>query len=249
MRATSRSARRSQEHPWRDIFNAEHEDFRRRSGTFFEQRGDPVPRPVGEGRHRAASCGSRPASPGCSASTSRRSTAAGGRRLPLQRDPLRGADPRRGERPGFSLHTDIIVPYLSAIANDEQKQRWLPRLPHGEIITAIAMTEPGAGQRPAGHPHHRRRQGRPLRPQRLQDLHLQRHPRRPGDRGRAHRPRGRPQGHQPARRRARHGGLRARPQPRQDRPARPGHRRAVVHRCRGTQGEPARRGGRRASST
>ncbi len=47
--------------------------------------------------------------------------------------------------PGFSVHSDIIVPYLSSIANDEQKQRWLPGCVSGEIITAIAMTEPGAG--------------------------------------------------------------------------------------------------------
>ncbi len=47
--------------------------------------------------------------------------------------------------PGFSVHTDIIVPYLTSIANDEQKKRWLPGCVSGEIITAIAMTEPGAG--------------------------------------------------------------------------------------------------------
>ncbi len=46
---------------------------------------------------------------------------------------------------GFSVHTDIIVPYLSHIANDEQKARWLPGCVSGETITAIAMTEPGAG--------------------------------------------------------------------------------------------------------
>jgi alkylation response protein AidB-like acyl-CoA dehydrogenase len=47
--------------------------------------------------------------------------------------------------PAFSVHSDIIVPYLSAIANDEQKRRWLPGCVSGETITAIAMTEPGAG--------------------------------------------------------------------------------------------------------
>ena len=47
--------------------------------------------------------------------------------------------------PGFSVHTDIIVPYLITLGNDEQKQRWLPGTVSGEIITAIAMTEPGAG--------------------------------------------------------------------------------------------------------
>jgi alkylation response protein AidB-like acyl-CoA dehydrogenase len=46
---------------------------------------------------------------------------------------------------GFGVHTDVIVPYISALANDEQKRRWLPGLVSGELISAIAMTEPGAG--------------------------------------------------------------------------------------------------------
>ncbi len=47
--------------------------------------------------------------------------------------------------PGFPVHTDIIVPYLSSLGTDEQKRRWLPGCVSGETITAIAMTEPGAG--------------------------------------------------------------------------------------------------------
>ncbi|WP_018179867.1 acyl-CoA dehydrogenase family protein [Jongsikchunia kroppenstedtii] len=47
--------------------------------------------------------------------------------------------------PGFTLHNDIIAPYLMALCNDEQKQRWLPKYCSGEMITAIAMTEPGTG--------------------------------------------------------------------------------------------------------
>ncbi|UFN43915.1 acyl-CoA dehydrogenase family protein [Nocardioides okcheonensis] len=47
--------------------------------------------------------------------------------------------------PGFAVHTDIIVPYLSSLGTDEQKQRWLPGCVSGDIVTAIAMTEPGAG--------------------------------------------------------------------------------------------------------
>ena len=46
---------------------------------------------------------------------------------------------------GFSVHTDIIVPYISQLGTPEQKQRWLPGLVSGELISAIAMTEPGAG--------------------------------------------------------------------------------------------------------
>jgi len=47
--------------------------------------------------------------------------------------------------PGFGIHTDIIVPYLTGLGTEEQKQRWLPGCVRGELITAIAMTEPGAG--------------------------------------------------------------------------------------------------------
>ncbi|WP_280427648.1 acyl-CoA dehydrogenase family protein [Nocardia brasiliensis] len=46
---------------------------------------------------------------------------------------------------GFALHNDVIAPYLLELANDEQKQRWLPGFCAGEIIIAIAMTEPGTG--------------------------------------------------------------------------------------------------------
>ena len=46
---------------------------------------------------------------------------------------------------GFALHNDITVPYLNVLCNEEQKGRWLPGSVSGDIITAIAMTEPGAG--------------------------------------------------------------------------------------------------------
>jgi acyl-CoA dehydrogenase len=45
----------------------------------------------------------------------------------------------------LSLHSDIVVPYIHAFGSEEQKQRWLPACAAGESITAIAMTEPGAG--------------------------------------------------------------------------------------------------------
>jgi alkylation response protein AidB-like acyl-CoA dehydrogenase len=46
---------------------------------------------------------------------------------------------------GMTLHNDICMPYFLGFANAEQKQRWLPGIVSGELITAIAMTEPGIG--------------------------------------------------------------------------------------------------------
>ncbi|MDQ3732900.1 MAG: acyl-CoA dehydrogenase family protein [Actinomycetota bacterium] len=46
---------------------------------------------------------------------------------------------------GFGLHNDVVGPYLLDLTTEEQKQRWLPGFVSGEIITAIAMTEPAAG--------------------------------------------------------------------------------------------------------
>ncbi|MCI5078202.1 acyl-CoA dehydrogenase family protein [Oricola sp.] len=46
---------------------------------------------------------------------------------------------------GIPLHNSIVAPYIQHYGSEEQKQRWLPKLASGELIGAIAMTEPGAG--------------------------------------------------------------------------------------------------------
>ncbi|MRJ75123.1 acyl-CoA dehydrogenase [Aeromicrobium sp. SMF47] len=46
---------------------------------------------------------------------------------------------------GFSLHNDIVTPYLLEFTDEEQRRRWLPGFTAGDTITAIAMTEPQAG--------------------------------------------------------------------------------------------------------
>jgi alkylation response protein AidB-like acyl-CoA dehydrogenase len=47
--------------------------------------------------------------------------------------------------PGFRLHSDIVAPYIYHYGTEEQRRTWLPRMAKGEVITAIAMTEPGTG--------------------------------------------------------------------------------------------------------
>jgi hypothetical protein len=46
---------------------------------------------------------------------------------------------------GFSLHSDIVAPYILHYGSEAQKQHYLPKLISGEMVSAIAMTEPGAG--------------------------------------------------------------------------------------------------------
>jgi len=46
---------------------------------------------------------------------------------------------------GFSLHSDIVANYILNFGNEAQKQQWLPKMATGEVVTAIAMTEPGTG--------------------------------------------------------------------------------------------------------
>jgi alkylation response protein AidB-like acyl-CoA dehydrogenase len=51
---------------------------------------------------------------------------------------------------GLSLHNDICLPYFLDLATEEQQRRWLPGIASGQLITAIAMTEPGMGSDLAG---------------------------------------------------------------------------------------------------
>jgi alkylation response protein AidB-like acyl-CoA dehydrogenase len=50
----------------------------------------------------------------------------------------------------ITLHNDVVLPYFLALCTEEQKERWYPGLSSGELMGAIAMTEPGAGSDLAG---------------------------------------------------------------------------------------------------
>ncbi len=50
----------------------------------------------------------------------------------------------------ITLHNDVVLPYFMELATEEQSERWLPGLVSGELMSAIAMTEPGAGSDLAG---------------------------------------------------------------------------------------------------
>ena len=143
---------------------------------------------------------------------------------------------------GFFVHNDMIGQYLLRLCTPEQKERWFPGYCSGDLITAIAMTEPGAGSDLQG-----------IRTTAVRDastgdyvLNGQKTFITNGqladlvivvartDPSAGHR------GISPAGRRARHAGLRARPQPGQDRHARAGHVGTVLHRRARPVCQPAR---------
>jgi len=51
---------------------------------------------------------------------------------------------------GYNIHSNIVAPYILNIGNQQQKDRWLPPMVTGKVLTALAMTEPGAGSDVAG---------------------------------------------------------------------------------------------------
>jgi len=130
----------------REIFEAEHEDFRRTARTFYEKEVVPfheqwdkdgiVPRELwnkaGEAGLLSFDVPEEYGGPGIDDF-----------RFNMIVTEEQGRVGASG--PGFSVHSDIIVPYIIGLANDEQKRRWLPGCVTGDIVTAIAMTEPGAG--------------------------------------------------------------------------------------------------------
>src|SRR3954454_14663263 len=130
----------------RDLFTSEHEDFRKTVRTFFEREVVPhhdqwekdgiVPRDLWRKAGEAGLlCFDVPEEYGGPGVADFRYN------VILSEEQTRAG----ASGPGFSVHSDIIVPYLTGIANEEQKRRWLPGCVTGETITAIAMTEPGAG--------------------------------------------------------------------------------------------------------
>ena len=128
------------------LFEAEHEDFRKTARTFFEREVTPhheqwerdgiVPRDLWlKAGEAGLLCFDVPEEHGGPGVTDFRYNVV-----------LSDEQTRCGASgPGFSVHSDIIVPYLTSLGTDEQKRRWLPGCVSGELITAIAMTEPGAG--------------------------------------------------------------------------------------------------------
>jgi acyl-CoA dehydrogenase len=129
----------------RTLFTSEHELFRKSFRTFLER--EVIPH---QERWREAGIVDREAW---------RKAGAAGFLCPWLEPELGGAggdflhsvvimeEMAKAHDDGFAiaLHSDVVVPYLHAFGDDAQKKRWLPGCASGELITAVAMTEPGTG--------------------------------------------------------------------------------------------------------
>ncbi len=133
------------------VFETEHEQLRTTAKQFLEKECLPNVEKWEANRlvDRRSLCGSR------QVRTDRVQHARGvrrrrSRRLPLQRRDRRGILQVRAGLPGVSLQNDIVGPYFKNLATKEQQERWMPGFASGELIGAIAMSEPGAGSDLAG---------------------------------------------------------------------------------------------------
>ncbi|WP_082109986.1 acyl-CoA dehydrogenase family protein [Demequina phytophila] len=137
----------------RDLYEDEHEQFRRMVAAFVEQHARPhADRWDQEGRvdrwlfTKAAEAGilgfSIPDEHGGGGSEDFRFNAIMGEEL--------ARNPVSSGMAGIALSNDIVIPYFTDLTDDEQRARWLPGIAAGESIVAVAMSEPGTGSDLAG---------------------------------------------------------------------------------------------------
>ncbi|MFE5876456.1 acyl-CoA dehydrogenase family protein [Rhodococcus sp. NPDC056506] len=135
----------------RTVFNEEHEDFRKVIRSFIEaevmpnfsdwEREGQVPRDFYRQLGKLGVLGMTvPEQYGGAGETSFKFQAA------LSEETARSAV----SFGAFGVHTGLVLPYILTYGTEEQKQRWLPDFISGDMMTAIAMTEPGTGSDLAG---------------------------------------------------------------------------------------------------
>ena len=133
----------------RTLFADEHELFRETVRSFVDKEITPQLRDLGARRHRAP--GALPGRRRASASwpSAAPEDYGGGGVDDFRYNLILSEEMQRagvaGSGLALTLHNDICLPYFLHLADDEQKARWLPGICSGELITAVAMTEPGMG--------------------------------------------------------------------------------------------------------
>jgi long-chain-acyl-CoA dehydrogenase len=129
----------------RTLFNAEHEAFRATARRFFETEIAPFHEKWEAQQHIDRQLWNRAGELGLLCCTM--PEAYGGSAVDrLYAMILIEEQARVGDSAsGFALHSDIVANYINNFGNEAQKQQWLPKMATGEVVSAIAMTEPGTG--------------------------------------------------------------------------------------------------------
>lgn len=129
----------------RTLFTADHEDFRTTVRRFFEEQIAPHSERFDEQQHIDRNLWNKAGELGLLCATMPEEYGGSGvdrlYSVILMEEQARVGD----SASGFSLHSDIVANYVNNFGNHEQKLKWLPRMASGEVVTAIAMTEPGTG--------------------------------------------------------------------------------------------------------
>lgn len=129
----------------RTLFTADHDDFRNTVRRFFEEQIAPHSERFDEQQHIDRHLWNKAGELGLLCATMPEEYGGSGvdrlYSVILMEEQARVGD----SASGFSLHSDIVANYVNNFGNHEQKLKWLPRMASGEVVTAIAMTEPGTG--------------------------------------------------------------------------------------------------------
>ncbi|MFO1391125.1 MAG: acyl-CoA dehydrogenase family protein [Agitococcus sp.] len=129
----------------RTLFNSDHEAFRKTARRFFEQEIAPFHEKWEEQQHLDRDLWNKAGALGLLCPTMPEEYGGSGvdrlYSVIMMEEQARVGD----SASGFSLHSDIVANYINNFGNEAQKQAWLPKMASGEVVSAIAMTEPGTG--------------------------------------------------------------------------------------------------------
>jgi long-chain-acyl-CoA dehydrogenase len=129
----------------RTLFNPEHDEFRKTARRFFETEIAPFREKWEEQQHIDRQLWNKAGELGLLCCTMPVELGGSGvdrlYSMILIEEQARVGD----SASGFALHSDIVANYINNFGNETQKQAWLPKMATGEVVGAIAMTEPGTG--------------------------------------------------------------------------------------------------------
>jgi long-chain-acyl-CoA dehydrogenase len=129
----------------RTLFNADHEAFRDTARRYFETEVAPHMERFEEQQHIDRNLWNKAGELGLLCATMPEEYGGSGvdrlYSMILIEEQARVGD----SASGMSLHSDIVANYILNFGNEEQKKAWLPKMATGEVVGAIAMTEPGTG--------------------------------------------------------------------------------------------------------